>query len=131
MAVAYAHVLFLGETREAIVAAEEADLVEGLAQAGGGPENTDVPRMLLYTIDMSRPADELVLRCISEVLKENQKPLVELSGETDLIRDAGLDSLDLALVIVKLEEATGYDPIAEGFIDFVTVDDLARLYEDD
>ena len=80
---------------------------------------------------MSSPAQELVLQCIGEVLQENQKPLVELSGETDLIRDAGLDSLDLALVIVKLEEATGYDPIAEGFIDFVTVDDLAGLYEDD
>jgi acyl carrier protein len=42
--------------------------------------------------------------------------------------DLPLDSMDLATVVLELETRTGYDPFKEGFINFRTVDELARLY---
>jgi len=33
--------------------------------------------------------------------------------------------MGLAIVVVRLEEVTGQDPFAEGFINFSTVDELA------
>jgi acyl carrier protein len=38
------------------------------------------------------------------------------------------DSLDLATLIVALEERTGTDPFRSGFKDFTTVGELASLY---
>jgi acyl carrier protein len=38
------------------------------------------------------------------------------------------DSLDLATLIVALEERTGADPFRSGFKDFTTVGELASLY---
>ena len=40
-----------------------------------------------------------------------------------------LDSLDLALLVVEMEEATGFDPFASGFVNFRTVGELAQLYQ--
>ncbi len=42
--------------------------------------------------------------------------------------DLPIDSLDLATVVVELEAATGLDPFKDGFIEFQTVGELARLY---
>ena len=42
--------------------------------------------------------------------------------------DLPIDSLDLATIVVQLEEVTGYDPFSHGFIEFRTAGDLARLY---
>lgn len=39
-----------------------------------------------------------------------------------------IDSLDLASLLVQLQEATDYDPFQAGFIEFRTVGELARLY---
>jgi hypothetical protein len=39
-----------------------------------------------------------------------------------------VDSLDLAAVVVQLEEMTGGDPFKDGFIEFQTVGELASLY---
>lgn len=39
-----------------------------------------------------------------------------------------IDSLDLATLVVELEQATGRDPFKEGFVDFRTAGELARLY---
>jgi acyl carrier protein len=54
-----------------------------------------------------------------------------LDDETELL-GAGLaiDSLDLAVVVLQLTEATGKDPFEEGFIVFHTIRDLAKLYTD-
>jgi acyl carrier protein len=40
----------------------------------------------------------------------------------------GIDSLDLATIVVQLTEATGEDPFQGGFIEFRTVGELTRLY---
>jgi acyl carrier protein len=50
--------------------------------------------------------------------------------ETSLLLDGylGIDSLDLAVLVVELEEATGCDPFAQGIINFRTAGELAELY---
>lgn len=40
----------------------------------------------------------------------------------------GFDSLELAGLVVHLEELTGYDPFEEGFIEFVSIRELAELF---
>ena len=39
-----------------------------------------------------------------------------------------IDSLDLATLVVELEDVAGYDPFCEGFVDFRTAGELSRLY---
>ena len=51
-------------------------------------------------------------------------------NDATLILGGGLpiDSLDLAGIVVQLEQATGHDPFQSGFINLRTVGELARLY---
>ena len=46
-----------------------------------------------------------------------------------LLSDLDPDSLNLALLIVKLEERTGRDPFRLGFENFETVGELVALYQ--
>ena len=39
-----------------------------------------------------------------------------------------IDSLDLAALVVELEQITGRDPFQTGFTDFRTAGELSRLY---
>ncbi len=39
-----------------------------------------------------------------------------------------MDSLDLATLVVHLENETGFDPFRQGFRQFTTVGELAALY---
>lgn len=66
---------------------------------------------------------------IQEVMIQNGKEVSSVKPETDILNETSLDSLDLALVIVMLEEKTGKDPFSKGFIPFRTVGELAKLYE--
>lgn len=59
--------------------------------------------------------------------KGGKAPKIE-SGTELLGGGVGMDSLDLAVLVRELEEATGHDPFAEGFIDFRTAGELAKLY---
>jgi acyl carrier protein len=47
-----------------------------------------------------------------------------LGGETQM------DSLDLAVLLTEMEQITKKDPFKEGFKEFRTVIELARLYAD-
>ena len=42
--------------------------------------------------------------------------------------DLEIDSLDLAAIIVELQEAVGRDPFADGFIEFRTIGELVELF---
>jgi len=42
--------------------------------------------------------------------------------------DIGIDSLDLATLIVNLEEATGRQPFQNGFVMFETIGELIHLF---
>ena len=78
---------------------------------------------------MSADNLNLVMEVIKEVMVEEDIELCTLSSDVNILADTGLDSLGLASVVVKLEEKTGKDPFADGFVNFSTVGELAQLYE--
>jgi acyl carrier protein len=65
------------------------------------------------------------------VAREQEKELAPLTDDLVLL-DSGLDSLCLAIIVARLEDALGIDPFGradEG--DFpVTLGDFIRLYDD-
>lgn len=61
--------------------------------------------------------------------EERGLPSAEIGEDTILLGDTlGLDSLDIATMIFELQQATSYDPFADGFINFQTAGELARLF---
>lgn len=72
---------------------------------------------------------DLTIETIREVLQQNGRKETSLQPETDILGETSLDSLDLAQVIILLQEKTGKDPFSKGFINFKTVQELAALYE--
>jgi acyl carrier protein len=65
-----------------------------------------------------------------QVAREQSRKLARLSDELRLL-DSGLDSLSFALIVMRLEEALGFDPFdAADEVSFpVTFGDFVRLYE--
>lgn len=56
---------------------------------------------------------------------------IEVNGETAILGGTlPVDSLDLAAIVVELEKVTGHDPFRDGFINFRTVGQLARMYSE-
>jgi acyl carrier protein len=64
------------------------------------------------------------------VAAEQHRTLARLSDELKLL-DSGLDSLSFALIVVRLEDALGFDPfdVAEDVKFPVTFGDFVQLYE--
>jgi acyl carrier protein len=71
----------------------------------------------------------VVAETIRENFVDNGRPPPDVFPAVRLLDDLSLDSLALAAVIVALEEKTGKDPFRDGFIAFVTVEELASLYD--
>lgn len=71
-----------------------------------------------------------VVSQFEQVATEQKRKLSRLSDDLKLL-DAGLDSLSLALIVVRLEEVLGFDPfdVAEDVQFPVTFGDFVRLYE--
>lgn len=67
-------------------------------------------------------------RVIHEVLAGSGRPLKPLSSGDLLAADIGLDSLDLAQVVVILEQQLKVDPFRVGGQSIRTVDDLHQAY---
>jgi acyl carrier protein len=65
-----------------------------------------------------------------QVAQEQKRKLARLSDDLKLL-ESGLDSLSFALIVVRLEEALGYDPFdVSDEIQFpVTFGDFVKLYE--
>jgi acyl carrier protein len=65
------------------------------------------------------------------VAAEQEKTLVPLTDDLPLL-ECGLDSLCVALIVARLEDALGLDPFnTEENIEFpATVGDFVKLYED-
>jgi acyl carrier protein len=71
-----------------------------------------------------------VLAQFEQVAKQQQKTLAPLSEDLGLL-DSGLDSLCLAIIVARLEDALGVDPFSADDAEFpVTLGDFIRLYED-
>ena len=74
-------------------------------------------------------AVSLVGEVLNKIIKEKGESPCEIQEETLVLGDSlPIDSLDLAAVVIELEEATSFDPFKNGFINFRTVGELAQLY---
>lgn len=72
---------------------------------------------------------ELVLTEISKIRVGKGLPDLQITRETVLLGEGlGLDSLDLATLVVSLQEKTQTDPFRSGFIMFRTVGELIDLF---
>jgi acyl carrier protein len=72
----------------------------------------------------------LITAQFEQVAQEQNKTLAPLREETMLL-ESGLDSLCMAIIVARLEEALGVDPFStDDEVDFpVTFGDFVRLYE--
>jgi acyl carrier protein len=71
-----------------------------------------------------------VISQFEQVAVEQRRKLARLSDDLKLL-DSGLDSLSFALIVVRLENALGFDPfdVAEDLKFPVTFGDFVKLYE--
>ena len=71
-----------------------------------------------------------VLNQFKQVAKEQSKRLSPLADDLTLL-DSGLDSLCFAIIVARLEDTLGIDPLssAEDARFPVTLGDFVRLYE--
>lgn len=75
--------------------------------------------------DVLSKIDELVANILSQKGLDGGK----VQADTELLGgDLGIDSLDLAMLVRELEDAFGHDPFQDGFIEFRTAGELAKLY---
>lgn len=74
---------------------------------------------------------DLIRTEITQILIEKCAETGEISAETTLLSGPfDIDSLDLATLVVLLEEKTGKTPFANGFVLFHTAGELAALFDD-
>jgi acyl carrier protein len=71
-----------------------------------------------------------VISQFEQVAVEQHRKLARLSDDLKLL-DSGLDSLSFALIVVRLENALGFDPfdVADDLKFPVTFGDFLKLYE--
>ncbi|TWT53718.1 Phosphopantetheine attachment site [Rubripirellula amarantea] len=55
---------------------------------------------------------DTILEVIHEVAAESEKTLGDDFGDNTVLLDSGLDSLDFAIIVARLEERLGEDPFA-------------------
>jgi acyl carrier protein len=68
-------------------------------------------------------------KLVSDIVTAKGAKVPKIESGTELLGGGvGMDSLDLAVLVRELEEATGHDPFADGFIEFRTAGELAKLY---
>ncbi len=66
---------------------------------------------------------------VQRILAEKGLDAPPISADTALLDGSvGIDSLDLAVLVRELEDVVGRDPFADGFIEFQTAGELAKLY---
>jgi hypothetical protein len=73
----------------------------------------------------------LIAREVQQVALEHGRALAPLTEEMKLL-ESGLDSLGLAVVVIRLADALGVDPFGAGGGNAspVTFGDFVRMYED-
>ena len=75
------------------------------------------------------PVGVVVARVINRVLTDSGRPARSLQADETLTGTLGLDSLDLAVLVVGLEQALGVDPFRSGARAVQTYGELVALYE--
>jgi acyl carrier protein len=70
-----------------------------------------------------------ITEVVNRIMSDKGLDPVTINPATELLGgEIGIDSLDLATLVRELEEMNGFDPFAEGFIEFRTAGELAKLY---
>jgi len=70
-----------------------------------------------------------IIEVLLEVFKEKSLPAPQLSAET-VLDQLGLESLDFAQAVIRMEEITGKDPFASGAeYEIKTLRDFAATYD--
>lgn len=79
---------------------------------------------------MSTPILDLIAGEVAQILADKgAAPISHFAADTIFLGgDMDFDSLDLATLLVVLEQKTGLDPFRSGFRQFTTVGELAALY---
>lgn len=68
---------------------------------------------------------------LMQILRDKGAATGEINADTLLLNGPyDIDSLDLATLVVSLEERTGMTPFANGFVLFHTAGELAKLFGD-
>ena len=71
-----------------------------------------------------------VVAALQAIFSNKRVPPPPIGPETVLDRTLGLESIDFAELVVRLEQEFGADPFSEGSVGTIsTVADLARVYE--
>jgi acyl carrier protein len=66
---------------------------------------------------------------VRRTLEDKGLKASKVEADTQLLGgELRIDSLDLAMLVRELEDVVGHDPFAEGFIEFRTAGELAKLY---
>ena len=72
---------------------------------------------------------EQITAIVQRMLEDKGVKAATITPDTELLGGAiNIDSLDLAMLVRELEDVVGHDPFAEGYIEFRTVGELAKLY---
>jgi len=70
-----------------------------------------------------------IVQIVQRTLSDKGLTAPPIGIETELLGgEVGIDSLDLAMLVRELEDVVGHDPFQNGFIEFRTAGELARLY---
>ena len=69
-----------------------------------------------------------IVATVNKILSDSGRPSCQPADQDNLTRDLGLDSLDLAVLIVTLEEHLGVDPFRDGLTAVHTLGDLVDVY---
>lgn len=68
-------------------------------------------------------------KAISQIMSDKGLPAPTIAADTELLGgELPIDSLDLAMLVREMEERVGFDPFQDGFIDFRTAGEMAKLY---
>lgn len=72
---------------------------------------------------------EQIEKIVQRTLSDKGMKAPAITAESELLgEEVGIDSLDLAMLVRELEDVVGHDPFQDGFIDFRTAGELAKLY---
>lgn len=81
---------------------------------------------------MTQPMLALIAEELARIAADKGETLPPLGPDTRFLGgELPIDSLDLATLLVVLEQRTGQDPFREGFLQFTTLGELAALYRAD
>jgi acyl carrier protein len=87
-------------------------------------------RLILEDLKMATETERQVVTVFEQVFRNKDMEPPPLYPETVLDGSLGLESLDFAEVVIRLEDIFGIDPLTDGVPDGLrTIADLSRLYE--